>query len=69
MKVHEAVIAARETLTGITIHHVNELYDDGAVIFQAAVPVCPEDTAADVDRKVRQLELTHFAPVIEKTFL
>lgn len=69
IKVHEAVVAAGETITGITIHHVNEHYDDGAVIFQAAVSVCPGDTAADIDRKVRQLELTHFAPVIEKTFL
>ena len=65
-RVHEAVVAAGERQTGITIHHVNEHYDDGAIIFQATVDLDPTDTPADVARKVRQLELTHFAPVIAK---
>lgn len=67
--VHEAVVAAGERLTGITIHHVNEHYDDGAIIFQASVELDPTDTSADVARKVRQLELTYFAPTIAQTFL
>lgn len=67
--VHEAVVAAGERLTGITIHHVNEHYDDGAIIFQASVDLNPSDTPADVARKVRQLELTHFAPTIAQTLL
>ena len=65
-RVHEAVVAAGERQTGITIHHVNEHYDDGAIIFQATVDLDPTDTPADVARKVRQLELTHFAPIIAK---
>lgn len=68
MRVHEAVIAAGENITGITIHHVNEHYDDGAVIFQASVGVGSEDSAADIAAKVRALEETHFAPVIARTF-
>ena len=66
--VHEAVVASGATETGITIHHVNEHYDDGAIIFQASVPVDPDDTPDDVALKVRTLELTHFAPVIARTF-
>ena len=66
--VHEAVVASGATETGITIHHVNEHYDDGDIIFQASVPVCPTDTPDDVALKVRALELTHFAPVIARTF-
>lgn len=65
-RVHQAVVAAGERQTGITIHYVNEHYDDGAIIFQATVDVDPADTPADVARKVRQLELTHFAPTIAK---
>ena len=68
MRVHEAVLTAGDTETGITIHHVNERYDDGAIIFQTSVPVEPTDTAPDIARKVRRLEELHFAPVIEQTF-
>lgn len=66
--VHEAVVASGATETGITIHHVNEHYDDGAIIFQASVPINTDNTPDDVARKVRTLELTHFAPVIARTF-
>lgn len=65
-RVHQAVVAAGERQTGITIHYVNEHYDDGAIIFQATVGVDPADTPAAVAHKVRQLELTHFAPTIAK---
>lgn len=67
--VHEAVVASGERQTGITIHHVNEHYDEGAIIFQAAVNVDPTDTPSDVASKVRRLELTHFAPILAKTFI
>ena len=67
--VHEAVVAAKETETGITIHYVNERYDDGAIIFQATCPVFPEDTAADVAAKVHTLEYKHFPQVIERLLL
>jgi phosphoribosylglycinamide formyltransferase-1 len=63
--VHEAVVAAGETESGITIHLVNEHYDDGAIVFQAAFPVEPTDTPADVARKGQALEHAHFPRVIE----
>jgi phosphoribosylglycinamide formyltransferase-1 len=64
MHVHEAVKANCETETGITIHYVNERYDEGAVIFQAKCSVDPADTAADIARKVQQLEHRYFPEVI-----
>ena len=63
--VHEAVVAAKETETGITIHYVNECYDEGTIIFQAVCQVLPEDTANDVAAKVHALEYEHFPQVIE----
>jgi len=65
-KVHEAVVANRETESGITIHYVNEKYDEGAIIFQAICEVLPGDTAADVAAKVHQLEYKYYPIVIEK---
>ncbi len=64
--VHEAVIAAKEKKTGITIHFVNECYDEGAVIFQATCPVLPEDTVKDVEEKVHKLEYEYYPQIIEK---
>ncbi len=63
--VHEAVVAAGETESGITIHVVNERYDEGAVVFQASFPVEPTDTPEDVARKGQVLEHAHFPKVIE----
>jgi phosphoribosylglycinamide formyltransferase-1 len=65
MNVHEAVRAAGETETGISIHWVNERYDEGDIIFQARCPVSPQDSAADIARKVLELEHAHFPLVIE----
>jgi len=65
--VHEAVVSAKETETGITIHYVNECYDEGAIIFQATCPVLPGDTADDVAAKVHVLEYKYFPQVIERT--
>lgn len=65
-RVHEAVVAAGEKETGITIHYINEHYDEGDVIFQATCPVLPEDTPADVAKKVHALEYKHFPGVIER---
>jgi len=64
MHVHEAVVAAGEKESGITIHYVNENYDEGAIIFQAACPVLPEDTPDHVATKVHALEYAHFPRVI-----
>lgn len=65
--VHEAVVAAGEKETGITIHHVNENYDQGSIIFQATVAVDPTDTPDDVAAKIHELEQTHFPRVIAET--
>ncbi len=62
--VHEAVVAAGETESGITIHYVNERYDEGQIIFQASCPVSPADTPEDVARKVQALEHEHYPRVV-----
>jgi phosphoribosylglycinamide formyltransferase-1 len=69
MRVHQAVIENKETHTGITIHLVNEKYDEGEVLFQASCLVNPVDTPEDVARKVQMLEHAHFPEVIEKVIL
>jgi phosphoribosylglycinamide formyltransferase-1 len=68
-KVHEAVVANGEKESGITIHYVNDKYDDGQIIFQAKCDVLPGDTPEDVARKVHQLEYQYFPQVIEKVLL
>lgn len=62
--VHEAVAAAGETESGITIHYVNEHYDEGQIIFQASCPVTPTDTPDDIARKVQVLEHLHYPRVV-----
>lgn len=66
--VHEAVVAAGEPETGITIHYVNENYDDGSIIFQAKTSVVPGDTPDDVAGKIHILEQRYFPEVLAKTF-
>lgn len=66
MKVHEAVKQSGETETGITIHEVNEHYDDGRVLFQAKCKVEATDTPEQIARNVQALEHHHFPLVIEK---
>jgi phosphoribosylglycinamide formyltransferase-1 len=63
--VHKAVVAAKETESGITIHFVNENYDEGEIIFQAKCPVLENDTYEDVAAKVHALEYEHFPKIIE----
>lgn len=65
-KVHEAVIANQEKESGITIHFVNEKYDDGNVIFQAKCEVLPIDNASDLAQKIHSLEYQHLPVVIER---
>lgn len=64
--VHEAVVAAGETETGITVHLVSDHCDGGDIIFQASTPVATTDTAADVETKVHALERVHFPAVIAR---
>ncbi|WP_452602857.1 phosphoribosylglycinamide formyltransferase [Pontimicrobium sp. MEBiC06410] len=66
MYVHEAVVNQKETETGITIHYVNEHYDEGAIIFQAKCKVLPEDSAEDVAKKIHELEMEYFPKVVEE---
>ena len=66
-KVHEAVVAAGEKESGITIHYINEYYDEGDIVFQATCAVLADDGADDVARKVHELEYKHFPPVIAAT--
>ncbi len=64
-KVHQAVIAAGEKESGITIHYVNERYDEGAIIFQARCPIEAGDGFEEVARKVHALEYEHFPRIIQ----
>lgn len=64
-KVHQAVIANKESKSGITIHYVNDRFDEGEVIFQVTCEVLPEDTPATLAQKIHRLEHQHFPKVIE----
>lgn len=67
-RVHQAVVAAGELESGITIHYVNEHYDEGTIILQVKCEVKSEDTADDVANKVHALEYEHFPKVLEQLF-
>ena len=67
--VHEAVIAAGEKESGITIHYVNDHYDQGAIIFQAKCPVLPTDTPDDLAARLHELEYRYFPQIIAETIL
>lgn len=64
--VHKAVVANKESESGITIHYVNEYYDEGNVIFQANTKIGISDTYKDVAAKIHVLEQKHFPLVIEQ---
>ena len=66
MHVHQAVLENNEAETGITIHYVNEHYDEGEFIFQIATNIEDCKTAEAIAEKVHQLEHEHFPRVIEK---
>ncbi|MEM1216505.1 MAG: phosphoribosylglycinamide formyltransferase [Bacteroidota bacterium] len=69
MHVHQAVAEAGETESGLTIHYVNEVYDEGQIIFQARCALDATDTAEDIAAKVLALEHEHFAPTLEQLLL
>jgi phosphoribosylglycinamide formyltransferase-1 len=64
--VHEAVINSKETKSGITIHYVNEHYDEGDYIFQAECEVTSNDTPETLADKIHQLEFAHFPQIIKQ---
>ncbi len=63
-RVHEAVVAAGETETGISIHYVNEHYDEGRIIRQERCAVLPTDRPEDVAARVHRLEHQHYPEVV-----
>ena len=69
MFVHNAVKANNESETGITIHYVNENYDEGAIIFQAKTALSSEDTPDTIAAKIHVLEQKHFPKIIEEVIL
>jgi len=66
LNVHQAVIDAREAVSGITIHYVDEHYDNGDIIFQAGCPVSSADKPENLANKIHQLEHIHYPRVIEE---
>jgi phosphoribosylglycinamide formyltransferase-1 len=67
--VHQAVLDNKEKETGITIHYVNEHYDEGGIIFQKSVTIEECTTAEEIAEKVHVLEHQYFPKVIEKILL
>ncbi len=65
-RVHEAVVAAGETETGISIHYVNEHYDEGRLIRQVRCAVLPTDRPEDVAARVHRLEHQYYPEVVEE---
>lgn len=63
--VHESVLQNKEPETGITIHLVNEHYDEGAILFQAKCDIKHVLTVEEITKKVHELEYAHFPKVIE----
>ncbi|TDX13612.1 phosphoribosylglycinamide formyltransferase [Flavobacterium sp. S87F.05.LMB.W.Kidney.N] len=66
MHIHRAIVNNKEKETGISIHYVNENYDEGGIIFQANVSLTDEDTPETVAEKIHELEQTHFPEIIHK---
>jgi len=69
MHVHKTIVENKEKETGITIHFVNENYDEGVIIFQKNFDVLESDTPDDVAQKIHILEYDYFPKVIEKVIL
>ena len=66
MHIHKAIVANKENETGITIHFVNENYDEGNIIFQQNVVLAGDETPEEVAHKIHDLEQKHFPTVIEE---
>lgn len=66
MRVHEAVVANKEKESGITIHSIDENYDEGSILFQTTCEVLENDSPEDVANKVHALEYEYFPKVIEQ---
>ena len=69
MHVHKAVLDAGDTESGISIHYVNEAYDEGNIILQARIPISADETPESLAKKVHELEYAHYSKVIEDIVL
>jgi phosphoribosylglycinamide formyltransferase 1 len=69
MHVHRAVIENKETESGISIHYVNESYDEGSIIFKAKCPVLPYDTPEKLAERIHKLEHKNYPRVIESVIM
>ena len=69
MKIHELIRSLNETETGITIHLINDKYDEGPILFQGRCEVASTDTPKDIANKVHQMEYANYPPVIERWIL
>jgi len=65
MNVHHTVFANKEKESGMTVHLVNEVYDDGKILAQYKVEIAPEDNAETIQKKVLALEHQYFSEVVE----
>ena len=66
MNVHTAVISNGEKQSGITIHFVDDIYDNGKIIFQKAVDVSSDDDAVSLQRKIQELEHKYYPMILKK---
>ncbi|MFN5576161.1 MAG: phosphoribosylglycinamide formyltransferase [Bacteroidota bacterium] len=64
--VHEAVHLAKDNHSGITIHYVNEKYDEGSIVFQERCEILPSDQPEDIAKKVQVLEHLYYPTVIDQ---
>ena len=64
--VHASVIAAGEKESGISIHYIDDIYDNGDIIFQAKCPVLPDDSPESLTQRIHKLEHEHYPKVIEE---
>jgi phosphoribosylglycinamide formyltransferase-1 len=69
MKVHNTVLQNKDKESGITIHYVNEQYDEGSIIFQTRCPVKVDDTPESLAQRVHQLEYKYFPKIVEKELM
>jgi len=66
MHIHRAIVNNKEIETGISIHYVNENYDEGGIIFQQNIALTDQDTPETVAEKIHELEQKHFPEIIHK---
>lgn len=69
MNVHKAVLASENRQSGISIHLVNEQYDEGKILFQAAIDILPDDTPESLAARIHELEYLHYPREIERYIL